>query len=178
MSYDISLQKIQNGDSGVCTPKEAEACINLLKTVHTDKPDEFNFVILEFEDGSSVEVSLWKDEKAIAGLTFFTRGISLCMAEFIYNMAVAGNFVILDTGGEDTPESPIAIMTSRSVLEDVGAEVFENPRLCKDIKELTEIWEISPDDIGRGGPLVIEVPNDDLPKPKPRLLFKRLFSKM
>jgi len=177
MSYDISLQKIQNGDSGICSPEEAKACINLLETVNTDKPDEFNFVILEFEDGSSVEVSLWTDEKAITGCTFFTRGISLCMVEFIYNMAVAGNFVILDTGGEDTPESPIAIMTSRSVLEDVGADVFENPRLCNDIKELTEIWDIRPDDIGRGGPLVIEIPNDALVKPQPQSLFKRLFSK-
>lgn len=177
MSYDISLQKIQNGDSSVCTAEEAEACINLLKTVNTNKPDEFNFVTLEFEDGSFVEVSLWEDEKAITGITFFTRGISLCMAEFIYNMAVAGNFVILDTGGVDTPESPIAIMTSRSVLEDLGAKVFENPLLCKDIKELTEIWGIGSDDIGRGGPLVIEIPKDDLPKPEPRSLFRRLFSR-
>lgn len=177
MSYDISLQKIQNGDSGICSPEEAEACIKLLETVNAYKPDEFSFVILEFKDGSSVEVGLWKDEKAITGCTFFTRGISLCIVEFIYNMAVAGNFVILDTGGEDTPENPIAIMTSRSVLEDVGAEVFENPRLCKDIKELTEIWEISPDDIGRGSPLIIEIPNDVLPKPQPQSLFKKIFSK-
>jgi len=175
MSYDISLQKILNGDSNICTPEEAEACINLLKTVHIDEPDEFGFVVLEFDDGSSVEVHLWKDQKAITGLTFFTRGISLSMAEFIYNMAVAGNFVILDTGGEDTLESPIAMMTSRSVLEDVGAEIFENPRLCKDVKELIEIWEINPDDVGRGGPLLVEIPNDALPRPQPQSLFKRLF---
>jgi|GEM_PF-3219313 len=177
MSYDISLQKIDNGDSGICTPEETQACINLLNTVNTDKPDQFNFVVLEFKDGSSVELGLWKDEKAITGCTFFTRGISLRMVEFIFNMAVAGNFVILDTGGSDTPESPIAIMTSSTVLENAGADIFENPLLCTDFEELAEIWGVTPDDTGRGGPLIIEIPNDALPKPKSRSFFKRLFSK-
>jgi len=177
MSYDISLYRIKNGEIVFCTPEEAAACINLLKTVYTNKLYEDNRVVMQFEDGSSVEVGLWEDEKAITGLTFHTRGISLCMAEFIYNMAVAGNFVILDTGGDDTLENPLALMTSTSVLEEVGVNEFENPRLCKDVKDFIDFWGIKPEDTGRGGALVIQVPNDDLPQPEPQSIFKRLFSR-
>lgn len=139
MSYDICLQKIIAGDSGLCTPDEAQACIELLATIVSYEPDEYNFLILEFDDGSSTEISIWDDETAISGCMFFTRGISPPLLEFIYKMSKAGGFVILDTGGSDTAESPMAIMTSNGVLKKVGKNVFEHPRLCETVSELSEI---------------------------------------
>jgi len=177
MSYDICLQKIIAGDSGLCTPDEAQACVQLLATITSDEPDKYNFLVLQFDDGSSTEISVWDDEKAISGCMFFTRGISHSLLEFIYKMSKAGGFVILDTGGSDTPESPIAIMTSKEVLLKVGKNEFEHPKLCGSVLELSEILSSSSDSWIEYRDHVVESSTDPFVKPqKKKSLLKRLFS--
>lgn len=178
MSYDISVQKIVDGDRGLCTPEEARACVQLLRTITTEEPDEFNFLELEFDDGSSVEVSIWDDETAIAGCMLFTRGISEALVKFMFDLATAGNFVILDTGGADTPDSPVAIVTSEDLLATIGDDLFEYPKVCKSASELSAILGLSSEEwLAYRDHVVASYQETPQPEPAQPPFWKRLFKR-
>jgi len=145
MSHDIFLNRVVGSEKSVCSPQEAQACVDLLRSINSDKLDEFNFLRLEFQDGSTVEISIWEDATAITGCAFYMRGLSKPLIEFIFDMSLAGNFVILDSSGTDNIDDsrgPLAIMTSPETLNEVGPNIFKHPRLCESVPELAEIFGI------------------------------------
>jgi len=138
MSFDISVHRIVDGKSPPCNPKEAQACIDLLANITSGQADDFNFLYLEFEDGSGTEVSIWEDPNNITHATFFTRGLSASILGFIYDLAVAGNMMILNMQGSDSSEHPIAIAPNETIKSLIGEAGFEHIVVCSGPEELAK----------------------------------------
>jgi len=171
MSFDISVHRIINGEAPPCNKDEADACIKLLRSINQETPDEFGFLYLEFEDGSGTEVSIWKDPAEITHCTFFTRGLSKKLLEFIYNMALAGNMVILNMQAEDSSENPTAMAPNQNILDNMGDAGFENIALCESPEKLAQMIDGSFGDWADFRDHALQE------EPKKKSFFKRLFGR-
>ena len=94
MSFDVFLQRFENGD---VAEAQREPVLAVLRKTSFRGPDEFGFYIIAFPDRVEVEFSAkgleLKDR--FTGCAFFIRGFGKHLAEFIYQVARAGDMVIM-----------------------------------------------------------------------------------
>ena len=133
MSHDVMLQRLDYGEAGICSPEETKACIALLKPVFPDGHDLSERGNITLPGGSNTEVNPSFKNSAFESIMFHLRGFSDEMAAFIFKLAQAGDFIIFDTSGEGTPESPMAYATTQAALDrmGIGEDEIPNPCLCE-----------------------------------------------
>lgn len=139
MSHDIFLQRLKHGESGICSLEESQACIDLLAPVIPKGEDPRTCEIITLPNGHRAEVSPGFENDRMTNITFYLRGFSDDMAGFIFSLAQAGDFIILDSGGEDTTERPVAYAPNQAALDRMGVETIENPCLCSNKEQFIQM---------------------------------------
>jgi hypothetical protein len=94
MSFDVFLQKFAAGAPAEVNRERVRAVFNEWEFTG---PDNFGFYIVKFSDGSDVELSAKSLEgtPTFTGCVFHIRGMSPHVAKFIFEIAKAGDLVIL-----------------------------------------------------------------------------------
>ncbi len=136
MSFDIFLQKFSDGK-----PAEAnrEAVLSLLKKSNFSGPDKFGFHIVKFPDGVDVEFSAKElyGVREFTNCSFHVRGIGPHLIQFIFEIAKAGDMVILPA-----MEDFIPILSLPGQKEHLPQELAENdppPIVCESAAELESL---------------------------------------
>jgi hypothetical protein len=122
MSFDLHLAHFTAGDSAAIDPAPVAAV--LARERHTG-PDDFGFYCVEFADGTSVELNAsgLDGKDSFCGCAFHIHGIGPALVDFVFDIARAGDFVIFNSQGEDSPESPVLILVSPGQETNVPADV-------------------------------------------------------
>ncbi len=129
MSFDVFMQKFENGDSALCTPQEHSSIHDTLKTYGYDGPDEYGFYIVHFSNGASVEFSAagLDAPSGFGNCALHMRGFHEEVITFIYKIATVGNFVIINAQANGTPESPMFIVINEAQTQHLpDGEDFHN----------------------------------------------------
>lgn len=94
MSFDVFLQRFRNGESADAPRATVR---NVLAREKYQGPDDFGFYLVTFSDGTEVEFSAGglDSDKPFCGCAFHIRGFSGELAKFIFDVATAGDMVIL-----------------------------------------------------------------------------------
>jgi hypothetical protein len=132
MSFDIFLQKFSEGK-----PAEAnrEAVLAVLNKVAFTGPDKFGFHIVKFPDGVDVEFSA-KELYSIGeftGCAFNVREMSPHLIKFIFEIAKAGDMIILPSNGDSL------ILSLPDQNQHLPQDLAENdppPVVCESAAEL------------------------------------------
>jgi hypothetical protein len=138
MSFDLHLQHFASGDSSPVDPSPVRAA--LTKRQHNG-PDEFGFYNVEFLDGVSAEFSAsgLDGSEPFSGCAFHIRGVGQQLVEFVFDVAVAGDFVIFNCQGNDTSESPTLILVrpeqEKELPADMASEFAARP-VCESARML------------------------------------------
>lgn len=113
MSFDLFLQRFQEGESA---PADRDAVKRVLRHRSQSNADTYGFYAIEFEDGSSVEFSAkgLQSDGEFSGCAFHLRSFSAAVITFVYQVAVAGDFVVINPQGDGSPESPLSITVQAS----------------------------------------------------------------
>lgn len=101
MSFDVFLQRFVEGDSAAVDKGPVR---DVLKTATRTGPDEFGWYVLRFPDGVETDFSAsgLESQEPFDGCAFHIRGIGDHLIEFIFNVAQAGDMVVIPAM-EDTP---------------------------------------------------------------------------
>jgi hypothetical protein len=94
MSFDVHLQKFADGHAADANREGVRA---VLQSTAFVGPDEFGFYVVTFPDDIRVELSAsgLDGTGAFTGCAFFIRGMSSDLVRFIFEVARAGDMVIL-----------------------------------------------------------------------------------
>jgi hypothetical protein len=123
MSFDLFLQRFQEGETA---PTNRDAVLEVLRRYSGAKSDKYGFYVVEFEDSSCVEFSAkgLESEAEFSGCAFHLSSFSPAVITFVYQVAVAGDFVTINAQGNGSLESPLAILVvaaqSRHLPEGLG----------------------------------------------------------
>jgi hypothetical protein len=129
MSFDLFLHRFQEGETATA---DRDAVLAVLRRYCDAHEDEFGFYLVEFGDGSRVEFSAkgLQSDGEFSGCAFHLRSFSAAVVTFVYQVAVAGDFVIINAQGNGSFESPlcitVAVSQSRHLPEGLG-----EPRLVE-----------------------------------------------
>jgi len=84
MSFDLILQRFKSGES---EPADHEAVLGVLQKHCKDRPDDFGYYVVPFQDGSSVEFSAkgLQTGESFTGCSFHLRGASKEVVKFVYS---------------------------------------------------------------------------------------------
>jgi hypothetical protein len=94
MSFDVFLQRFKGGE-----PAEADR-VSVLEVLRAEKHtefDQFGFSIVTFHDGIDVEFSAsgLESNDSFTGCAFHVRGFGEALVKFMFDVARAGDMVIL-----------------------------------------------------------------------------------
>ena len=111
MSFDLYLHHFAVGESEPINPAPVQKVLALERY---QGPNQFGFYVIEFPDGVGVKfnASGLDGTEPFSGCAFHIRGISPQLIQFVYDVAVAGDFVIFNCQGADTAESPVLILVA------------------------------------------------------------------
>lgn len=122
MSFDVFLQRFKDGNS-------AEADRLPIREVLSESayrgPDEFGFYVVAFPGGGDVEFSAkgLESQEPFTGCAFHIRGFSDGLVKFIFDVALAGNMVILPA-----MEGNPLVMVSESQAREIPSDLREDCR--------------------------------------------------
>lgn len=108
MSFDLYLQRFQEREPA---PADRDAVMRVLRRYSRADGDKQGVYPVDFADGSSVEFSakgLQSDEE-FSGCAFHLRSSSAPVITFVYQVAVAGDFVVINAQGNGSLASPLSI---------------------------------------------------------------------
>jgi hypothetical protein len=136
MSFDVFLQKF---DAGEPAQADRELVLNVLRTHRYDGPDGFGFYVVKFPDGSDVEFSAkgLEDNTGFTDCAFHIRGMGQHLVRFIFEIAKAGDMVILPAMDPFVP-----ILSRPAQIDAVPAGLAENdpkPVFCESADELQSL---------------------------------------
>jgi hypothetical protein len=96
MSFDVFLQRFVGGKP---VEVDRQPVSSVLQTTQFQGPDEFGFYLVQFSDGVHVEFSAsgLDGSKDFGGCAFHIRGMSPALVRFIFDVAKAGDMMILAT---------------------------------------------------------------------------------
>jgi hypothetical protein len=122
VSFDIFLQRFENGTS-VAVPREPVR--EVLRQTSCNEPDESGFYAVTFPDGVEAEFSAkgLESNEPFTGCAFHIRGFSEGLMRFIFEIALAGDMVIMPAM-EDNP----LILLSKDQESHVPPEVLDRFR--------------------------------------------------
>jgi hypothetical protein len=94
MSFDVFLQRFAGGEPAEVRRESVRAV--LMASSHSG-PDEHGYFIVKFPDGVDVELSAkgLDGSGSFTGCAFHVRGLSSNLAAFIFEIAKAGDMVVL-----------------------------------------------------------------------------------
>jgi hypothetical protein len=94
MSFDVFLQRFEHGDSAEVGRR---AVLQVLKGATYRGPDQFGFYVVSLPEGGDVEFSAsgLESQDSFNGCAFHVRGFSDSLAKFIFDIARAGDMVII-----------------------------------------------------------------------------------
>ena len=130
MSFDIFLAHFQNGETA---PADRAAVLAVLHQQTHDSADSYGFYNVGFCDGSDVEFSAKELEidtgAEFSNCAFHLRDFSPEVITFVYQVAVAGDMVIINAQGrDDDPKNPLTILVDESqrahLPEELGGARF------------------------------------------------------
>lgn len=142
MSFDLYLSRFRSGDPHAV---DAAAVLSVLRRHCREAADEFGFYGVSFTDGSSLEFSARGLESGagLTGCAFHLREFSEHLIEFVYDVALAGDMVIFNAQGRDTPEAPLAIVLADRQLEHLPEDVASHPAVCGSPAELARLLGVA-----------------------------------
>ena len=94
VSFDVFLQKFADGEPAEVNRDSVRA---VLQTREFTGPDDFGFYVVKFPDGVDVELSAkgLNGAAIFTGCAFHIRGMSPHLVSFIFEIAKAGDMVVL-----------------------------------------------------------------------------------
>jgi hypothetical protein len=133
MSFDVFLQRFVGGE-----PAEVrrESVRTVLMASSHSGPDEYGYFVVTFPDGLEVELSAkgLDGSGSFTGCAFHVRGLSSSLAAFIFEIARAGDMVVLPAMEDSVPI--LSAPEQRNELpSDLQASERE-PVLCRSASEL------------------------------------------
>ncbi len=129
MSFDVFLQRFVDGEPADVDRRRVR---DVLNGVTYRGPSEFGFYVVTFPDGVDVEFSAsgLESEEAFTGCAFHIRGIGDCLIKFMFDVARAGDMVIIPAMA-DTPLVLISHAQEPSVpagvRESLGLILVQSP---------------------------------------------------
>ena len=134
MSFDLFLHRFHEGETA---PADRDTVLAVLRRYCDADEDKYGFYLVEFDDGSHVEFSAkgLQSDGEFSGCAFHLRSFSAAVITFVYQVAIAGDFVIINAQGNGSLESPLSItvetLQSRHLPEGLG-----EPRLVQSAEAL------------------------------------------
>lgn len=112
MSFDVFLQRFRGGEEAAV---ERGPVLAAARTVVRRGPDKHGYYVVEFPDGSNVEWSAGglESEEPFMDCAFHIRALSLNLVHFIFEIARAGDMVIIPV----MEGSPIGLVTDQQAGE-------------------------------------------------------------
>jgi hypothetical protein len=94
MSFDVILQRFADGKA---VEVDRRPVRDVLATADYRGPDDFGFYVVAFPDGVEVEFSArgLESEESFTGCAFHIRGIGDGLLKFMFDVARAGDMVII-----------------------------------------------------------------------------------
>lgn len=104
-------------------------------------PDDFGFYLVTFQDGVNVEfnASGLDGKEPFTGCAFHIRGFSPDLVRFIWDIATAGDMVIFNCQGDDSPESPVLILGDSAQKDHVPEMGYQNCPVCTSAEMLAKL---------------------------------------
>jgi hypothetical protein len=129
MSFDLHLERFQFGESA---PVDRVEVLRHLRQYCQDSEDRFGYYLLRFPDDANVEFQAKGLEFGgnFSGCGFHLRQFSSAILTFVFDLALAGDMVIFNCQGRDSPESPLAILVGESQRTHLPQAVVRHPILC------------------------------------------------
>jgi hypothetical protein len=136
MSLDIFLQKFSAGQP---TEVNREQVLAILNATKFTGPDNFGYYIVSFPDGVDVEFSAkgLDGRTKFNGCMFHIRGMNSQLVKFIFEIAKAGDMVILPATEDFVPI--LSIAGQRQHLPSDLAKNEPKPILCESSGELESL---------------------------------------
>jgi hypothetical protein len=141
VSFDIFLERLATGKSA---PADRSSVLKVLRKHCQDSGNAFGFYNVVFSDGSHVEFSAkhLESDGDFTGCAFHLRGFTPPIIAFVFEVAVAGDMIIFNAQGRDTPGEPLAILIDQSQLTQLPAAAASNPVICSSPHRLAELLGI------------------------------------
>lgn len=96
-----------------------------------ESPAEFGFYRVYFDDVDTEFNGDGLDGKEpFTSCAFHIRGLCPELITFVFDVSKAGNMVIFNAQGEDTPERPVMIYSHPEQAQHVPKDMYKNPALC------------------------------------------------
>ena len=142
MSFDLFLSRFSSGSE---SSVDRSAVLEVLRRHCNDTEGEFGFYTVPFEDGSRVEFSARGLESGgeFNGCAFHLRHFSKNVISFVYEVALAGDMVIFNAQGSDTPEEPLAVAVNEHQVDQLPAGAASNPAICSSPDELAHLLGVT-----------------------------------
>ncbi|HXE36819.1 MAG TPA: hypothetical protein VN087_23090 [Verrucomicrobiae bacterium] len=133
MSLDVFLQKFISGEPAEVRRESVRAV--LMASSHSG-PDEHGYFIVTFPDGVDVELSAkgLDGSGSFTGCAFHVRGLSSNLAAFIFEIAKAGDMVVLPAMEDFVPI--LSAPEQRNELPPDLQAGERGPVLCRSASEL------------------------------------------
>ena len=138
MSFDLFLQRFEGGSAAHAGREDVLAVV---RRHRAEPPDEFGFYVVGFSDGSSVELSAKELERDgdFLGCAFHMHDFTPLVIAFVFAVARAGDFTIVNAQGADDPESPLLILTDPAQAAHLPQGLAEHPATCESAQRLAEL---------------------------------------
>ncbi len=172
MSFDISFQYFKNGDSEPL-PNPLRAKLNhLIQATQHDGQDDYGYYVLEFSDGSSVEMNAKgiKDDPEFSGVNFHLRGFADSVLSFLYKLGAEVEFTLVNP---QAGEGDIFAIFNEGQREHLPEDF--TAKFCQSEAELRTYLEGDFENWSDYKDKVLETYERPTAKPNKQSLFQRLF---
>jgi hypothetical protein len=138
MSFDVFLQKFEHGETATVDPISVRA---VLMTKEFKGPDDHGFYAVRISDGTEVEFSArgLNGDGDFTSAAFHIRGMSECLAAFIWEVAHAGEMVIVPAMEDWVPILPTLDQYQHLPI-DLKRD-FPTPVVCESAAQLNLLLE-------------------------------------
>jgi hypothetical protein len=140
MSFDIILVHFQNGESA---PADRQAVLAAIKSYAEITADQYGQYHVPLRDGAHIE--LWasdlESDAVFSSCAFHLHGMAIQHCEFILDIACAGDMVMFNAQGSDTPESPVLILCAAEQAFHVTKGMYKNAIIAENGAHLLLLLE-------------------------------------
>ncbi|MFL6632456.1 MAG: hypothetical protein ACJ8HJ_09095 [Massilia sp.] len=121
MSFDLYLIRLENGEP---VQPDRSAILEVFRRYPNVDADGSDFYDVSFDDGSHVQLlakGLETDEE-LNICTFYLRNFTFPIMRFIYEVAVAGDMMVMNPQGQGTEDSPAALIVNEAQRQRLWAD--------------------------------------------------------
>jgi hypothetical protein len=125
MSFDVILVHFQDGESA---PADRQAVLSAVRSYAGVTVNEAGGYDVPLRHGARIE--LWASDLESDGVfsscAFHLHGMAVQHCEFILDIARAGDMVMFNAQGSDTPENPVLILSAAEQAFHVTKDMYKN----------------------------------------------------